>query len=1094
MQQLAQAWLALIVDISIKSMLLAAAAGLAIVLLRLRDTNVRHRVWTVVLLGMLAMPALVCVTPAVPLPAWLIEIPVVSTEPDSIGDKPDVASGANLARESLDAARAVSHAGDFQTRALTNSAIDELPPRTLGAMQSPAGLDSPKTYPIADAIKTAQHPSITAQIASQLPLVSATVYCLVAVVLSLRLLVGLSISHRLIGQAREIHLAAPLPLPRRRSLRLLESISIHVPATVGFVRPVVLLPMSWRQWTESKLQAVLAHELAHVRRADWLVSTLAELNRALYWFHPVAWIIRRRLSELAERNCDDAVLEAAGDRTQYARHLLEVASLLTSAGSRYTLPMHGIAMARTPNVETRIDAILDAGRPLARRLGALGVMGLLVTGLPAILLAAALQPAAKDPPEPKPTAKHQSATPRAAEAIAADDDPVARTRIQLFGKVLRPDGKPAVGANVYLLQAAPMVADALAVVQTNADGGFAFDVAKDVFDVDETSEPWLIAKVLAKADGFGPALALAASFDPSGKMAEHVPLYPNHTDRRAELVADQTLRLVPDDVPIEGRIVSIEGHPIAGARVRVIAIYRTAGQPTLDSWLTAAEDQLTAFDKAWRELRVGTGFNFRRQIDRLFPDITSDTDGRFRIAGVGRESIVELQIEGPGIETRQISARTRTGETIRIADRRFPSERANIFYGSTFNHVAGPSRPVKGVVRDKATRQPLAGVKVQAYRLAGVGVQPYPNAMFYALTDTQGRYQLDGLPVGSNMLLAIGPASDPYIVSALSAEVNPDQTETTVDFALKRGVWIRGRVTDASDGRPLRANVEYAVFLDNARRREAPGYSDAFSLWYPTDADGCFQMPGFVGQGIVGVRATNYSDYPKGAGADRIDGRETNHGWTSFRTAPGSVLAENYHAVAAVTPDENGANNQCNFALVPGRKMSGNLFDSAGEPLRGAMIFGAVEGSVWQPLEDASFTVRNVDPLKPRRVQFLHSERKLAGSVTVQGDEAGPINVKLEPWATITGRIVDTVGDPLESASVASDEGDEKQLGAMPGHFDFAADTEGRFKIEGLAPRLPYNLRVELPRRSLGVVVKDLQLSPGETKDLGELSVKRPSN
>ena len=226
------------------------------------------------------------------------------------------------------------------------------------------------------------------------------------------------------------------------------------------------------------------------------------------------------------------------------------------------------------------------------------------------------------------------------------------------------------------------------------------------------------------------------------------------------------------------------------------------------------------------------------------------------------------------------------------------------------------------------------------------------------------------------------------------------------------GVWIRGRVTDASDGRPLRANVYYAVFLDNSHREEAPGYSDAFPLWYATDADGRFQIPGFVGRGIVGVQATNYSDYPRGVGANQIEGRETSSGWTHFRTEPNFGWAENYHAVAAVIPDENGASNECNFALGPGRTISGTIIDSEGEPLTGTMINGGVEGSVWQPLENASFTIHNVDPLKPRRVQFLHRDRKLAGSVTVQGDEAGPLIVQLEPWATITGRIVDTFVTP----------------------------------------------------------------------------------
>ena len=188
-----------------------------------------------------------------------------------------------------------------------------------------------------------------------------------------------------------------------------------------------------------------------------------------------------------------------------------------------------------------------------------------------------------------------------------------------------------------------------------------------------------------------------------------------------------------------------------------MGITRT-GQSTLDAWLAAVEDPLTAFDNAWRRLPVGTGFNFRRAIGQLFPDITSDQDGRFRITGLGHESIVAMQIEGPRIETRQIHARTRQGEMVRIVDRRFRSKPSTIYYGANFDHVAGPSRPVKGLVRDKDTGRPLAGVRVQAYRLAGVGVQPYPNAMFYTISDAEGRYELDGLPVGKNMLLAIGPA------------------------------------------------------------------------------------------------------------------------------------------------------------------------------------------------------------------------------------------------------------------------------------------------------------------------------------------------
>jgi protocatechuate 3,4-dioxygenase beta subunit len=342
--------------------------------------------------------------------------------------------------------------------------------------------------------------------------------------------------------------------------------------------------------------------------------------------------------------------------------------------------------------------------------------------------------------------------------------------------------------------------------------------------------------------------------------------------------------------------------------------------------------------------------------------------------------------------------------------------------------------------------------------------------------------------------LAIGPPGEPYLVSALPAEVDPIDAETTVDFVLKRGVWIRGRVTDASDGRPLRAHVEYAVFDENPHLEEAPGYSDAFSLWYHTDADGRYQIPGFPGRGIVGVRAHNYSDYPKGAGAEAIEPRETSDGRTFFRTDPHLMQAENYHAVAAVSPDENGGSNEYNFALMPGRSLTGTVVDPQGEPLAGAMVHGAILGGIWQSLDEATFSVRNIDPTKPRLVQFYHTDCKLAGSILVKGDESGPLEVQLEPWATVTGRIVDTQGDPMLDASLASEAGALDQWGAMPGQWDFPVDDQGRFQVEGLAPNLPYYFRIGLPGRSLGTKVKDLRLSAGETKDLGDLSVKRPSN
>ena len=91
-----------------------------------------------------------------------------------------------------------------------------------------------------------------------------------------------------------------------------ESERVAVPVAVGWLRPAVLLPIEWREWDQMKLDAVLAHEGAHVRRRDGLVAILAGVNRSLLWFHPLAWWIERRLALLADQACDEASVAQLG--------------------------------------------------------------------------------------------------------------------------------------------------------------------------------------------------------------------------------------------------------------------------------------------------------------------------------------------------------------------------------------------------------------------------------------------------------------------------------------------------------------------------------------------------------------------------------------------------------------------------------------------------------------------------------------------------------------------------------------------------------------------------------------------------------------
>src|SRR5207244_4075670 len=114
----------------------------------------------------------------------------------------------------------------------------------------------------------------------------------------------------------------------------------------------------------------------------------------------------------------------------------------------------------------------------------------------------------------------------------------------------------------------------------------------------------------------------------------------------------------------------------------------------------------------------------------LFPPVKTEDDGRFRINGIGRERAATLRVEGPTIATQQIKARTRAAEKPGAGPRGVP-----------FDLLAVPSRPVVGVVSDKDTGKPLAGVVVRSYTIGGA--EDF-NGLVRTTTDKDGRYRLVG--------------------------------------------------------------------------------------------------------------------------------------------------------------------------------------------------------------------------------------------------------------------------------------------------------------------------------------------------------------
>lgn len=163
--------------------------------------------------------------------------------------------------------------------------------------------------------------------------------------------------------------------------------SVHaLPATAmtwGLFRPVVLLPQGSAGWSEQWLEAVLLHELAHVRRRDGVTQLLVEFVCAVYWFNPLVWVAARAVRAEAERAADDLVINSGVRPSTYAAGLLELAA--SGAGHRQPPFGYVLSILGGSPIESRISAIIE---PNQHRRGANSIEGstALAAGLLTLLL------------------------------------------------------------------------------------------------------------------------------------------------------------------------------------------------------------------------------------------------------------------------------------------------------------------------------------------------------------------------------------------------------------------------------------------------------------------------------------------------------------------------------------------------------------------------------------------------------------------------------------------------------------------------------------------------------------------------------------
>jgi protocatechuate 3,4-dioxygenase beta subunit len=489
-----------------------------------------------------------------------------------------------------------------------------------------------------------------------------------------------------------------------------------------------------------------------------------------------------------------------------------------------------------------------------------------------------------------------------ANAQRADD----KDTIRYCGRVLDPDGKPVVGAKLYLRgdykKGEEYYREELPSLDatTGPDGRFQFAAPSARFGTQNT-----VVAVTAPNYGFG--------------WVE----IPADGERD-----DLTLQLVKDDIPITGQVLGPDAKPVAGATLRLVEI-RAAPREDLRPWIEALQ--------AKRGPNAGLPFPYwvleskylTRQTRAVAGQARTDGEGRFRLTGIGRNRVACVQLDGPTVSSQYLRIMTRASASIEAPQRGEPEARTSrsvyAYYGADFRHACASSKPILGMVRDRGTKQPLAGVIIRSLN----GLESGNNVQ--TITDARGHYCLTGMPTGADNTIALIPPRDlPYVAIRLKVPETNGQRPVTTDFELQRGVWIEGKVTDKASGEPVRAHVEYFAHATNPHLRAYPGLDGANPDVGETTQDGSYRIVGLPGPGFVAARSNEGGHL---SATERDDEYATPTPEGELNTLPCTLVPRNYGAIASVNPAAATRSVKRNITLDPGWTFTGTVIRPDGKPL-----------------------------------------------------------------------------------------------------------------------------------------------------------------
>lgn len=123
-----------------------------------------------------------------------------------------------------------------------------------------------------------------------------------------------------------------------KSVEFLQSAMIKVPMLLGYFKPVVLLPVSLMTGlAPNEIEAVIAHELAHLKRHDYLLNIIQSVIEAVFFFHPAVWLISKIIRNEREHSCDDLAVQSTGDKLNYIKALAAAQEISMSTAPNYAV-------------------------------------------------------------------------------------------------------------------------------------------------------------------------------------------------------------------------------------------------------------------------------------------------------------------------------------------------------------------------------------------------------------------------------------------------------------------------------------------------------------------------------------------------------------------------------------------------------------------------------------------------------------------------------------------------------------------------------------------------------------------------------------